>query len=88
MANITSILRDSLIGEIVEAQRFLKGTEVDEAGLRAELGKNNLFALAEASTYAREAVQLRQFTEAAIETRRMIEGQRRKERTGPKNYLS
>lgn len=91
MANIFNTLntvRDNLIDEIIDAERLLKGTGVDEASLRDELRKLDLFALAQTSTCAQAAVQLRQQNELTIETRRLIEAQRRSELNKTKSYLS
>lgn len=87
MATLMNTVRNSLIDEIVDAERYLNG-QVDEARLRDEIGKFNLFALTETSAYAREAVQLRQQNELAVETRRMIEAQRRREADKTKDFLS
>ena len=87
MADIMNTVRNSLIDEIVEAQRILNG-QIDEARLRDEIGKLNLFSLTETSSYACEAVKLRQQNELALETQRLIEAQRRREADKTKNYLS
>lgn len=88
MADILSLVKESLIEEVISAERYLKGAEVDEAKMTDELGKLNLFSLTETSAYAREAVQLRQLNDAAYETRRMIEASRRQEEDKGKKYLS